>query len=140
MEVKENLISFKVLWRGILDRVAGTLKTKEAIAEWLANEAMDISLESCGASKDGPIDLVLENQYSEIEAEKRLLAMHLRELINLFRENSEIDKLWLKWNDTTDDIVWTDKVAQTEMNKVIHKKEDYILIHQYIKKQENENN
>ena len=129
MEVKENLISFRVLWTGVPERIANTQKTKEVISKWLANEHMEISLILCGASKNGPIDLVLENHYSNAEVDKRLLTMHLRKLINLFRENGEIDRVWLKWNDTTDDIIWTDYEAQTEINKTEHERGDYILIH-----------
>ena len=141
MEVKENLISLKVLWRGKLDRVADTQRTKDAIAEWLLNEDVEISMELCGAPKEGPIDLVLENHYSDGEVDKKLLAMHLRELIKLFRENTEVDKLWLKWNDIVDDIIWTDEKAQIDINRVEHKKGDYIQVHQHIKKiQKNENN
>ena len=128
MEVKENLISFRVLWKGNLDRVTDTLKTKQAIAEWLNNEAMEISLELCGTPIDGPIDLIFESHYSNSEIDNRLLNMHIRELLTLFRENAEIAKVWLKWNDITDDIIWTDSEAQIEMNRIERQKGDYILI------------
>ena len=76
-----------------------------------------------------------------LPVDKKLLAMHLRKLIKLFRENTEVDKLWLKWNDIVDDIIWTDEKAQIDINRVEHKKGDYIQVHQHIKKLEkNENN
>lgn len=130
MKVKENLICFQILWKGEHDRIADTRKTMESITEWLSNEAMEISLELCGSSKDGPIDLIFESHYSESDTDKRLLIMHLRELITIFRSNVNVAKVWLKWNDITDDIIWTDGEAQIEMNRLEHQKGDNILIHQ----------
>lgn len=130
MKVKENLICFQILWKGEYDRIADTRKTMESITEWLSNEAMEISLELCGSSKDGPIDLIFESHYSESDTDKRLLIMHLRELLTIFRSNVNVAKVWLKWNDITDDIIWTDGEAQIEMNRLEHQKGDNILIHQ----------
>ena len=133
MKVKENLICFQILWKGEPDRIADTKKTIEAIKDWISNETMEISLELCGASKNGPIDLVFENHYSSSDVEMRLLTMQLRELIAVFRSNANIVKVWLKWDDITDDIIWTDGEAQIEMNRLEHQKGDNILIHQKYK-------
>lgn len=127
MEVKEKLISFRVLWKGNSGRVRDSLKTKEIVAEWLSYGGMEeISIELCGASKDGPIDLVFESQTSN----SVLVKMYFEKLIDSFRQNTKVDKVWLKWNDITDDIIWTNKEAKMEMNRNYHDKEDYILIHQ----------
>ena len=126
MEVKENLISFKVLWKGDSDRVEGAKRTKEIVTEWLSNGIMEISIELCGASKNGPIDLVFESKTQNC----KLVKMFFCELIDLFRQNAEVDKIWLKWNNITDEIIWTDKVAKFELNNKFHEKGDYILIHQ----------
>jgi len=126
MEVKENLISFKVLWKGEPDRVKDALKTKGIATEWLSHEGIDISIKQCGASKNGPIDLVFESESFNC----KLVKMYFCELIDLFRQNTEVDKVWLRWNDVTDDIIWTDKEAKMEMNRNYHNKKDYILIHQ----------
>ena len=47
----------------------------------------------------------------------------------MFRKNTEVERIWLKWNDITDDFIWTDKEAKIEMNKKEYEKKDYILIH-----------
>ena len=41
----------------------------------------------------------------------------------MFRKNTEVERIWLKWNDITDDFIWTDKEAKIEMNKKEHSKE-----------------
>lgn len=125
MIVKENLISFRVLWTGNHGEVADTPKTRELVSQWLVNQEQDIRLELCGASKEGPIDLVFESIGNKNQTK------HLtEELITLFRENTEVERIWLKWNDITDDIIWTDYEAKRELNKKYHEKGDYILIHQ----------
>lgn len=125
MQVKENMISFCILWNGLNDRVTDSQKTEDIVCNWLVNNAKEFSLVECGASKDGPIDLVIENYNSSSEQ----VVTYLRELINLFRANTEIERIWLKWNDVTDDFIWTDIEAKLDMNKNEHKKEDYILVH-----------
>ena len=129
MLVKENLISFQILWKDYIKKAASTQKTKEIFAKWLDNEVMDVHLDSCGAPKDGPIDLVFENIYWENNMSKTITDNQINRLIELFRKNTEVEKLWLKWNDITDDIIWTDNEAKKELNKELHQKEDYILIH-----------
>lgn len=129
MEVKENLISFRVLWKGKTDRVSDTLRTKAIISNWLSDETILIKLELCGAPINGPIDLVLESSYPSGEENCKLLNMRLRELLTTFRENTDIERVWLKWNDITDDIIWTDIEAIAQMDRRLHDKGNYILIH-----------
>ena len=129
MLVKENLISFQILWKDYIKKAASTQKTKEIFAQWLDNEVMDVHLDLCGAPKEGPIDLVFENIYWENNMSKTITDNQINGLIELFRKNTEVEKLWLKWNDITDDIIWTEKEAKKELNKELHQKEDYILIH-----------
>ena len=129
MLVKENLISFQILWKDYIKKAASTQKTKEIFDKWLNNESMDVHLDSCGAPNEGPIDLVFENIYWENNMSKTITDNQINGLIELFRKNTEVEKLWLKWNDITDDIIWTDNEAKKELNKELHQKEDYILIH-----------
>ena len=42
MLVKENLISFQILWKDYIKKAASTQKTKEIFAQWLDNEVMDV--------------------------------------------------------------------------------------------------
>ena len=126
MQVKENVISFCILWKGLNDRITDSRKTKDLVRNWFVNNAKEFSLIECGASKDGPIDLVIENHYLSSEQ----VVTYLRELINLFRANTEVERIWLKWNNVTDDFIWTDQEAKLDMNKNEHQKEDYILVHQ----------
>ena len=129
MVVNEKLIELRILWKGEHDRIVDSEKTKNAIATWLSNEVMEIDLKLCGAPNDGPISLIFASSYSDSETDKRILEMHLHELLKLFRTNNGIEKVWLKWNDITDDIIWTDEDAQKELNRTLHEKGDYILIH-----------
>lgn len=130
MQVKENLVSFKVLWSGKPNRITNTQKTNDTVSEWLTNEALEMKLVSCGSPEDGPITFNFESNYSESIGEKALLKMNLRKLIKSFCENKEVERLWLQWNDVTDDIIWEDYGTTAEFNDVVHKKGDYILIHQ----------
>lgn len=123
MIVKENLISFRVLWAGNYGRVVDTQRTRELVSLWLVNQEEDVRLELCGASMDGPIDLVFESIGNKNKTK------YLIELITMFRKNTEVERIWLKWNDITDDFIWTDKEAKIEMNKKEYEKKDYILIH-----------
>jgi len=130
MEVKENLILFKVLWSGKHERVTDTRKTKDAMGNWLSNEALEVELISCGAPENGPISFTFENHYSERDEDKVLLKMNLRKLIKVFCENKDVEKLWLQWNDMTDDIIWEDYGTTPVFNDIEHEKGDYILIYQ----------
>lgn len=130
MEVKENLISFKVLWSGEPEKNADTQRTRDVMTDWLSNEALEVELKSCGAPKDGPISFTFENHYSESSADKALLKMNLRKLIKAFCENKDVEKFWLQWNDVTDDIIWEDYGTSSGFNDAEHKKGDNILIYQ----------
>ena len=124
MIVKENLISFRVLWAGNYGKVVDTRRTRELVSLWLVKKEEDIRLELCGASMDGPIDLVFES------IGNKNITKYLLEFITILRENTEVERIWLKWNDITDDFIWTDNEAKRELNKRIYNKEEYILINQ----------
>lgn len=130
MEVKENLILFKVLWSGEPEKGVATQRTKDVMANWLSNEALEVELISCGAPKNGPISFIFESHYSETDEDKAILKMNLRKLIKVFYENKDVEKLWLQWNDVTDDIIWEDYGTAPVFNDVEHEKGDYILIYQ----------
>ncbi len=131
MIVEKDLVFFQVLWKGEVNLVKDSQKTKDLIDAWLKGRNSGLELRDYGASSDGPINLVLKNEYSKDEAGKVLFSMHIRNLIKTLRENDEVCKVWLKWDDMTEDFFYnTDDSILGYFDIKEYKKEDYVLIHE----------
>lgn len=131
MIVEKDLVFFQVLWKGDANLVKDSQKTKDFIDAWLEERNSEIKLRDYGASNNGPINLVLKNEYSKDEVGKALFSMHIRNLIKTLRENENICNVWLKWDDMTEDFFYnTNDPILGYFDRREYKKGEYVLIHE----------
>ena len=131
MIVEKDLVFFQILWKNKEDMNDCVKRTRDLIEEWLKNEESELSLRDCGPAGNDVVYWAFKKGYQENREEMNLLFMHLRKLIKLLRENDDVRKVWLKWDNITDDLFWDTNDSIFEyFNRKEYQKEEYVLIHE----------
>ena len=106
MIVEKDLVFFQLQWKNKIDLNESVKKVRKLVEEWLEDEESELSLRDCGPAENNVVYWAFKNGYQENREEMRLLIMHLRKLIKLLRENDDVRKVWLKWDNITDELFW----------------------------------
>ena len=131
MIVEKDLVFFQLQWKNKIDQDKSVKKACDLIEEWLKNEESELSLRDCGTAGNDVVYWAFKNGYQENREEMNLLFMHLRKLIKLLRENDDVRKVWLKWDNITDVLFWDTNDSIFEyFNRKEYQKEEYVLIHE----------
>ena len=131
MIVEKDLVFFQLQWKNKIDQDKSVKKACDLIEEWLKNEESELSLRDCGPAGIDVVYWAFKNDYQENREGIRLLIMHLRKLIRFLRDKDEVGKVWLKWDNITDDLFWDTNDSIFEyFNRKEYQKEEYVLIHE----------
>ena len=131
MIVEKDLVFFQLQWKNKIDQDESVKKACDLIEEWLKNEESELSLRDCGPAGNDVVYWAFKKGYQENREEMNLLFMHLRKLIKLLRENDDVRKVWLKWDNITDGLFWDTNDSIFEyFNRKEYQKEEYVLIHE----------
>lgn len=131
MIVEKNLVFFQILWKNKKNLNDGVKRTRDWVEEWLKGEDSELSLRDCGPAENDVVFWAFKNGYQENREEMSLLFMHLRKLIKLLRDNDDVSKVWLRWDNITDGLFWdTNGLIFPYFDKSDYKKDDYVLIHE----------
>ena len=131
MIVEKDLVFFQILWKNKKNLNDSVKRTRDWVEEWLKGEDSELSLRDCGPAENDVVFWAFKNGYQENREEKSLLFMHLRKLIKLLRDNDDVCKVWLKWDNITDGLFWdTNGLIFPYFDKSDYKKDDYVLIYE----------
>ena len=106
MIVEKDLVFLQILWKNKTNLDEGINKARNLVEEWLEGEESELSLKDCGPAENDAVFWAFKNGYQENREEMSLLFMHLRKLIKLLRDNDDVSKVWLRWDNITDGLFW----------------------------------
>ncbi len=131
MIVEKDLVFFQIQWKNKTNLDEGINKARNLVEEWLEGEESELSLRDCGPAENDAVFWAFKNGYQENREEMSLLFMHLRKLIKLLRDNDDVSKVWLRWDNITDGLFWdTNGLIFPYFDKSDYKKDDYVLIYE----------
>ena len=131
MIVEKDLVFFQLQWKNKIDLNESVKKVRKLVEEWLEDEESELSLRDCGPAENNVVYWAFKNGYQENREEMSLLFMHLRKLIKLLRDNDDVSKVWLRWDNITDGLFWDTNDSIFEyFNRKEYQKEEYVLIHE----------
>lgn len=134
MIVEKDLVFFQIQWKNKTNLDEGINKARNLVEEWLEDEESELSLRDCGPAENDAVFWAFKSGYQENREEMSLLFMHLRKLIKLLRNNDDVCKVWLKWDNITDGLFWdTNGSIFPYFDKSDYKKDDYVLIYENYK-------
>lgn len=131
MIVEKDLVFLQILWKNKTNLDESVNKARNLVEKWLEEEESELSLRDCGPAENNAVFWAFKNGYQENREEMSLLFMHLRKLIKLLRDNDDVSKVWLRWDNITDGLFWdTNGLIFPYFDKSDYKKDDYVLIYE----------
>lgn len=131
MIVEKDLVFFQIQWKNKTNLDEGINKARNLVEKWLEEEESELSLRDCGPAENDAVFWAFKSGYQENREEMSLLFMHLRKLIKLLRDNDDVSKVWLRWDNITDGLFWDTNDSIFEyFNRKEYQKEEYVLIHE----------
>ena len=131
MIVEKDLVFLQILWKNKTNLDESVKRARNLVEKWLEEEESKLSLRDCGPAENDAVFWAFKIGYQENREEMSLLFMHLRKLIKLLRNNDDVCKVWLKWDNITDGLFWdTNGSIFPYFDKSDYKKDDYVLIHE----------
>ena len=134
MIVEKDLVFLQILWKNKTNLDESVKRARNLVEKWLEEEESELSLRDCGPAENDAVFWAFKSGYQENREEMSLLFMHLRKLIKLLRDNDDVSKVWLRWDNITDGLFWdTNGSIFPYFDKSDYKKDDYVLIYENYK-------